>query len=272
MGNFNEEKGKNMIYRLDEFTENDMNPITNMRYDDSWIVFVLTDSKKYNMLVGCDKGCAYIVKFSRYANVDWRLSLCDFISYNEEQNKNIILVLKSEELEEARKIYVGHSFKEKTLRDNEPKVLIHSTTLENYEQIKKDGILKCFNRLSFSEEPIGAKLGDPKDFRDYIMFYSGGTAGEIVVHSKQAGEIIMDENSEYIPGARLYFDANKVAADGLLIRDGCHLKVKNELLLSPYLIFTATKESVGLSKSSSTPKEFSEMSDKLFWSLFNKVN
>ena len=258
-----------MIYRLNEFTERNINPITSAPYDDSWVVFILTDSKDYNMFVGGINGCAYTVKFSRYANEDWRLALCDFIEYNEENNKNIILVLESEELEEARNAYIGHSFKEISLRENEPKVLVHSTTLENYKQIEKDGMLKCFNKLNFDDEPIGIKLGDPKDFSYYIMFCDGGVTGEIIVNSKQKGKIIMDINDEYIPGARLYFDAEKIAADGLLIRDGCHLKVKFELPLTPYLIFTATEESIGLNKLISTPKEFSEMADLKF-ELFTK--
>ncbi len=257
-----------MIYRLDEFTENSINPITNTPYDDSWVVFILTESKDYNKFVGGQNGCTYTIKFSRFANKDWRLALCDFIDYNEDNNKNIILVLKSDELDEARKIYKNHNYKETTLRAGEPKFLVHSTTAESFATIKKDAMLKSFNRLKLCGEPIGLKLGDPKDFSDYIMFCGGGVTGEIVVNSKQKGEIIMDINSEYSPGVRLYFDAAKIAKDGLLIRDGCHLKVKSELPLSPYLMFTATPDSIGLGKHISTPKEFSEKADE----YFNKIN
>ncbi len=260
-----------MIHRLDEFTENCINPITSSPYDDSWVVFILTDSKDYNMFVGSANGCAYTVKFSRFANEDWHFALYDFIGYNEAMGKNIILVLKADELEEARKIYKGHSYNETALRETEPKVLVHSTTFESYEQIQKDGMLKCFNKLNFGDEPIGIKLGDPEDFSDYIMFCDGGVTGEIIVNSKQKGKIIMDENDEYIPGARLYFDAEKIAADGLLIRDGCHLKVKDELPLFPYLLFTATAESLGIDKTS-TPKEFSEKADEKFKEFVRSEN
>ncbi len=258
------------MYRLDNFIESSINPITSLPYDENWVVFVLTDSKEYNMFVGRINDCAYTVKFSRYSTTDWHFALCDFIDYNKENNKEILLVLKQEELEEARKIYSGHSFKENILRNYEPKILVHSTTFENYINIVKDGKLKSFNNLNLQSEPIGTKLGDPKDFQDYIMFYGGGFTGEIVVNSKQKGKIVMNENDEYLPGARLYFDAEQIASDGLLIRDGCHIKVRSELSLSPYLIFTATAESVGLNKKTSTPKEFSQLSDKLFQSLFSK--
>ncbi len=253
-----------MIYRVDNLTENNINPITNIPYDDNWAIFMLTDSKDYNMFVGSINGCAYAVKFSRYANEDWHFALCDFIGYNEANNKNIILVLQNNELIEAQKLYTGHSFNDAFLRENEPKYLVHSTTTENYNQIQKDGMLKCFNKLNSGYEPIGVKLGDPKEFSDYIMFYNGGTTGEIVVNSKQKGSIVIDINDEYIPGARLYFDAEKIAKDVLLIRDGCHLKVKSELPLIPYLLFTATAESIGLSEQISTPKKFSEIADKRF--------
>lgn len=257
-----------MFYRLDEFTQNSINPITNTTYDDSWVIFILTESREYNYFVGKQNGCAYTIKFSRFANKDWRLALCDFIDYNEDNDKNIILVLKSDELDEARNTYKNHSYKETALRAEEPKFLVHSTTTECFAAINKDDMLKSFNRLKWCGEPIGIQLGDPKDFSDYIMFCDGGVTGEIVVNSKQKGEIIMDVNSEYSPGARLYFDAAKIAKDGLLIRDGCHLKVRNELPLSPYLVFTATTDSIGLGKHLSTPKEFSEKADD----YFNKIH
>lgn len=253
-----------MIYRLDEFTENNINPITIKPYDDSWVVFILTDSKEYNQFVGSVNGCAYTVKFSRFADEDWRLALGDFIEYNESNGKNIIIVLSDKDLEEAKKAYVGHNFKETVLRDGESRFLVHSTSLESYISIKNDGMLKSLNNLSMQIEPIGIKLGDPKEFSDYIMFCGGGVTGEVVVNSRQKGEITMDVNSLYTPGARLYFDAEKIAADGLLIRDGCHLKVKDRLPIKPYLIYVATAESVGFGNNLSTPKEFSEKADKQF--------
>ena len=60
------------------------------------------------------------------------------------------------------------------------------------------------------------------------------------------------------------FDAAKMAADGLLLRDGCHIKVKDALPLSPYLIFSATWETIGLEKQLSTPAEFSALADEAF--------
>lgn len=95
----------------------------------------------------------------------------------------------------------------------------------------------------------------------------GGITGEIVVNSKQQGKIVMDTDAEYFTGARLYFDAKRMAQDGLLVRDGCHLKVKDKLPLEAYLIWTATWETIGLASQVSTPEIFAEQADKQFNSI-----
>ncbi len=256
-----------MIYRLDEFIENCTNPITNQPYDSSWVIWQLTDSNDYKMMVGSFNNCAYTVKYSRFFD-GWEMSVCDFIEFSRNQNKNIILVISEKDLITAKKKYHGHSFDEPILRDGEPIYAVHSTSLENWEHIQKDGCLKSWNILkaenAISEEkPIGSILGDPKDFSDYIMF-GKDIAGEIVVNSKQQGKISMDENAEYLTGARLYFDIKKIAADGLAVRDGAHLKVKDTLPLFPYLIWTATWKNTGLKSRISTPKIFCEKANQAF--------
>ena len=136
--------------------------------------------------------------------------------------------------------------------------------------LKSWNILKT-EKVITEEQPIGIRLGDPADFSDYIMF-GGGVTGEIVVNSKQQGKIVMDANSEYLTGARLYFNAKRMAKDGLLIRDGCHLKVKDMLPLKPYLIWGATWETIGLSSQISSPKIFAEQADKQFQFISQHYN
>lgn len=255
-----------MIFRCDEFIENDINPITNTKYDDSWIVFVL-NNESYKMLCGSKNGCAYTLRVSqKYKH--WQMALCDFIGYHSSIGKNIILAVSEEDYARALNKYEGHSFNEPFLREYEDDVLIHSTTKENYEQIKKDGCLKSWNLLAkqnlcWENEPIGALLGDPIELRDYILFGSG-TTGEIVVNSKQKRRIEMDENTEYTAGARLYFDMKKIAEDGLLVRDGGEIKVKSILPLQPYLLWAATWDNVGLNCEVTTPKIFAQSSDRYF--------
>ena len=57
-----------------------------------------------------------------------------------------------------------------------------------------------------------------------------------------------------------------LADDGLLLRDGEHIKVKNYIPLDKYLIWYSTTEKLDLSKKS-TPKEFFEMSNNKFFAL-----
>ena len=262
-----------MIYRMDEFLENEINPITGHKYDSSWIILMLTDSSDYQWMCASNNRCAYTIKISLLKCKDWKMTVGDFIEFCKANEKNAILVAAEENLKAAKEYYGDHRYNEPFLRENEPPVLVHSTSLGNWERIKQDKMLKSWNILKAEKAiderwPIGIKLGDPADFSDYIMFGSGVT-GEIVVNSKQQGKIIMDENAEYITGARLYFDAEKIAQDGLLVRDGCHLKVKDKLPLEPYLIWAATWDIIGLTSPVSTPKIFAEQADKQFKIIAN---
>ncbi len=264
-----------MLYRINEnFIENNINPITNRAYDSSWMIYQLTDSNDYHMMNGGKNKSTYILKVSKNYP-QWQMSVFDFIQFQGTYNKNIILSISDEDYAEAQSCYGEHKYNDMFLRSYEPDVLIHSTTFESWNNIKIDNCLKSWNILKknniISEnEPIGKLLGDPDDFSDYIMFSNGNISGEIVVLSKQQGKIIMNHDTEYTPGVRLYFDMKKIAQDGLLIRDGCHLKVKDELPLNPYLIWVGNCQTVGLKTSVSTPIEFTELSNNTFNKLFNK--
>ena len=147
-------------------------------------------------------------------------------------------------------------------------------TKENFENIIKCQMLKSWNRLKtegfFTEDfPIGKQLGDPEELRDFILF-GGGTTGEIVVNSKQNNKLIYDENVEYRTGARLYFDMRKIANDGLILRDGSEIKIKDSLPIKPYLIWVSTWDKIGLDSEISTPKIFAEKSDEFFKTNINK--
>lgn len=44
----------------------------------------------------------------------------------------------------------------------------------------------------------------------------------------------------------MYLDAAKISKDGLLMRDGAHLKVKDTLQIDKYLIWTDTPDILGI--------------------------
>lgn len=101
------------------------------------------------------------------------------------------------------------------------------------------------------------------------MFTNGGVTGEIIVNSKIKEKIIMNINEEYKPGARLYFDADLIAKDGLLVRNGAHLKVRDMLPLGKYLIWYATSDNVNVSELKVTPANFSKIAGKQFEEQFS---
>lgn len=257
-----------MIYRVDYLPENKINPITGQEYDSSWIAFTLTCSVDNRAITGMGKEGVYFIRVSRFLNDDWQLSVGDFIGYCEANALNGILVMSESDYDDSLRKYDGHSYNESVLRKDEALVLIHSTTADCWKSIQHDGALKSWNQLKrdsaeWESKPIGAQLGDLAEFSDYIMF-GGGVSGEIVVSSKLSGFINMDVNAEYHTGARLYFDAKKMAEDGMLVRDGAHVKVKGSLPLEPYLMWVATWDKLGLNSPLSTPKIFAESADERF--------
>lgn len=63
------------------------------------------------------------------------MSVMDFLEFHTAYNKNIILSISESDLKEAKEYYSGYHYNERYLRKNEPSVLIHSITLENWEGI-----------------------------------------------------------------------------------------------------------------------------------------
>ena len=250
-----------MIVRVDDLAH-----CGALEWDATWRIAMLVDSP-YQSMCGRGERGAYTIKMSRQ-KCNWPMRIGDLISYAEADDRNVLLVLSQEEERAVRLRYQGHAYNDRFLREDEPKVLIHSTTYENWKQIEQDGCLKSWNCVkkenkTDEDQPIGHVLGDPEDFRDYIMFGSGVSC-EMVVSSKQKGRLTNDIDEAYLSGARLYFDAQKIAEDGLLVRDGNHIKVKDCLPLQPYLLWTATWENVGLPAQGTTPRIFAETADKKF--------
>ena len=261
-----------MIYRFDYLQNNSINPVTGRPFDDRWIIVQLTESADYCQHCGMTNGNVYTVFISKRNCPNWQMDIGDCFSFYQAEKRNLVVVITESEYAEVLKIYKQHRFSDPYLRAYEPRVLVHSTPMEHWIQIQEDGKLKCWNQLKTENKiietaPIGRILGDPVEFSDYIMFGTGQT-GEFVVLSKQKGIISTDCEEAYSPGARLYFDAEKIARDGLLIRDGTHLKVKGELSLNPYLLWAATRKELGLDSKQSTPKEFAQTADTAFHNRF----
>ena len=241
----------------------------------------LTEEPEFQLICGVLGDGVYSIRLSRPGHPDWRMAAGDFLSFHEAMDIPYNLEINERDKTDMWEYYAGfsndkpkHSYNDPYLRLGEPAVLVHSTTTENWDSIRGEGRLDSWNTLKSrgalrEHEPIGAALGDPEDFRDYIMFGSG-TTGELIVSSKQKGRICTDPHIDYLTGARLYFDAALMARDGLLLRDGCHMKVRDRLLLEPYLIWAADWKAAGLSSPDSQPETFANLADREFSRRFKE--
>lgn len=228
---------------------------------------ILNNSKDYNSLCGLENSI-YTVRISKEYE-HWYYDLCDMIGFYEGTETQLILQVSDDDLRLAQKLYENHSFNEKKLRSYESTVLVHTTLPEYYDKILSDSAIKSFNLLKrqgefYEEKPIGNLLGDIEDFSNYVMLSPVDVNNEIIVSSKQKGLIDMDFNSSYRAGCRFYLDAEKLALDGLLLRDGQHIKVKNQIPLDRYLIWYSTPERLGLD-CETTPSQFFSLSNKEFY-------
>jgi hypothetical protein len=263
-----------MIYFVDSTFESlHANPFMNgKQYSDQWILLKVLDEANFELFTGGGVDGIFQLVVSKTCQ-EWPYRVMDCLQYEETWNKQIIVSMNPADLELAKKTYTGHSFREPILRPYENRVLVHSTTPEGYDAIQTDGSMKSWEvlkREGFIREqhPIGAQLGDPPDYSHYVMFSSGGVAPEIVISSKQKGRIEMNSDAAYIAGARFYFDAEKIARDGLLVRDGAHLKVRDSLPLDKYLIWVATPQVLEISRDT-TPSIFSKAADDAFQDKFS---
>ena len=227
---------------------------------------VLTDSKEYRQF-NCFENSIYTLKISKNYEY-WYYDLCDLIGFYKDTDIEVLLEIDDNDLALARKLYGNHKYNERKLREYETDVMVHSTTKDNVQSILADKKLKSWNLLSaeksdWEKEPIGALLGDIDDFSNYVMLSGISQNNEIVTASKANGTINTDINQTYIAGARFYLDAKRLAADGLLLRDGAHIKVKDYIDLEKYLIWYSTPEILGIDKLT-TPKKFFEISNERF--------
>lgn len=247
--------------------EHRLEDLSFVHQQDEWLVFRLVDDKCL-CLVGRNSDGLYEMAISRQDEY-WPYRLMDFISYINHSDLYAYVNIHEEDLIKAQTIYKGHNYRE-SLRPYEKSVLVHSSKWENWLLIQKDMCLKSWKMVHESKscEPIGKALGDPEDFLDYVMLGSG-IASEIVVLSSNMGQLIYDQDQTYIPGVRLYLDARKLAANGLLIRDGVHTKVKDKISLKTYLLDYITADH--FDKRVWTPYTFTQAANDLFEKRQNEV-
>ncbi len=247
--------------------EDIVNEIKSSSKKEDWIHFKLDDKQEFEKMCGkSDKGIYQFIRSRKFEN--WEYCVIDFISYVSSSKINGILEIDETDLQTAKKKCNENNYNDDFLRTFEAKVLIHSAPKASWDSIQKDKCLKSWNILNAEgkikeKNPIGDLLGDPEEFSDYVMLGSGTTC-EVVVSSSDKKEINCSIDCHYQPGVRLYFDAQKLAEHGKLIRDGSHTKVKDRLDLKEYLIYSVTAKDIEDKELYWTPKSFTEKADKTF--------
>ena len=201
--------------------------------------------------------------------------LFDFIQYENSYDRQVLIFSPEYDIVSA----LNCPPQTEIIRPSDPQYAVHSTLLAYYDQIIKDGCLKSTARLrheGIERKAIGfAPLGEPEDYLEYVMFApvdGWGSGSEMVINSHMRGEACFDPGSPYTPQARMYFNARKIFADGLAVRDGAHyLKVYDNLDISKYLLLTVFEKDVERpnGKDYWTPTSFTAAANKYFVDFIN---
>lgn len=257
------------------YRREDGNPFTpDGSYDRTWTILIIDAHTQWEQVQGKSPyGCYTVILSPRHPLFTVRLA--DFLQYEIAHGRKVLLAC-----EEALSLRFTTHYRETTVRPSDPPLLVHSTLLETYANIVRDGCLKSHRRLQmegFAVQPIGlAPLGEPEDYLDYIMFAAGRLAPEHVVAARLTGKIACDPEMPYAPQARLYFDGHRLVRDGLITRD-LTSKVHDRVPLVPYLVCVVTADDVPLPAGDTawTPRAFSQAADAHVKSLhprFGAVN
>ncbi len=249
------------------------NPFTpDGTYGTAWSAFEIWDRNDDRRIYG--RSASGLFRDSNGRRVaDLETRLADFLRYENAHGRNVIVACPADVAIDS----LGARALENTpagaiIRQNDPRWVVHSATLETGELIRGSGCLKSFARLKAEGVPahgIGFReLGEPDDFPEYVMLGEfNGIGCESVVASQAKGRVFTEEHTPYTPGVRLYFDAHKIITAGIAVRDGLHtLKVHDHLPLHPYLRAALTAADVDPQGTVKvwTPRAFLERSNAWF--------
>lgn len=244
----------------------ELNPFTTVGdYGKEWSAFIYDEEiQHYSNIFNGTR--VYVLRVNPETDSKYE-RLFDYLTYETKHRRNVILSLPRHvdfnEILEMFNIFTSDN----QFREGGEKYLVHSTTKESWDSIKKSGILLSPNELKkqgINILEIGLKpMLEPDDYSDYVMLDVLEGCGELVVNSRRLGYVCTNPDIEYIPGVRLYFDAEAIIKDGLGTRDGLHiLKIKNKLPLNKYLVKSVSAEP--FHKKDWTPSTFTNLANKYF--------
>ena len=229
------------------------------------IVFLARDDETY--FNGRLSGGLYAARFGRRtAHLEDRVT--DFIRYERDWARQVIVAA---EYPMDVPGYVASALRStpppEQLRPYDPAIVVHSTTCERWPLIADDGRLLSASVLRQAGRQVKAigleTFGEPAEYGEFIHFSPlGKPSGEVVVLSHQRGTLFTDLDAAYVPGARIYLDAQRMIKDGIAVRDGLHtIKVHLALELGPYLVDVITAEDLDDGDEPWTPRRFASAAD-----------
>lgn len=241
-------------------------------YGKEWSAFIYDEEIEHYSNIYNDT-LVYVLRVNPKMDFNYR-RLMDYLTYEIQNKRNVVLALPEYiDFNGILAMFTGiHSDYE--LREGDAEYLVHSTTRESWDSIRKSGVLFSPNELKrqgINILEIGLKpMLEPEDYSDYVMLDVLEGCGELVVNSRQRGYICTNPNIEYVPGVRLYFDAKAIIRDGLGTRDGLHiLKIKDKLPLDKYLIECVSAKL--FENREWTPSTFTDASNKYFLKNYKKI-
>lgn len=240
-----------------EWSYTDGNPFTqDGSCGSEWSSFCLLDREDDQVFTGQSGNGPFSARFGRCVE-NLENHLIDFLRYENAHSRTVILSFpEGIDIDDFVARALSKTPVANVVRPNDPKVVVHSTTIHAWKSISADGELKAASWLGIErgqahdvQEPSEIERyyqSEPPEYADYVML--GGmdsTASEMVLASNSAGCFVLDDNAVYEPGARLYFDNHRIITDGLGTRDGLHaMKVHIQLPLTPYLLAAITVDDI----------------------------
>ncbi len=205
-----------------------------------------------------------------------------FLKYENSNNRKVIIW--SENMDKALNMYksINEELAINKTIDNlllcDSKYLCHSTCIENFYSILKDGALLSYSeqiRLNRTINTVRHELKEPEDYFDYIdLCIDSSISSEIVVASRQFGKINDDSDIKYKPGVRTYFHIDEIKNVNGICCDGLHaLKVYKKLPLNAAhaFVFPSKKEyegfilNCGLDIEEKLKSKFIYLEEKEYW-------
>ena len=146
--------GLHFVYDID-FKLPEHNPFSQRgSYEGNWVMLKLVDTDKFQMMTGTDRIFSFTL--SKLCE-GWQYRFMDYVNYQSEYMREIIIVCHRDDFHEAKSIYGASGIYDSALRRYEPNTLIHSTTSEAYKGICNDGFISSWNTLKRNGKNLRTK-------------------------------------------------------------------------------------------------------------------